>query len=87
MEVQGQREEGVATLVDVSVLNVQGENQEGDGIAGDVSLGEDDIYSGDESVEGVHFDDSEEERDMGDDGFNISDVGAAEAALIEELKK
>ncbi|KAJ1431586.1 hypothetical protein SESBI_07123 [Sesbania bispinosa] len=87
MEVQGQREEEAATLVDVSVLNVQGERQEGDCIVSDVSLAEEDVYSSDESVKGVYFDDSEEERDMGDDGFNLPDVGAAEATLNEELQK
>ncbi|KAJ1411450.1 hypothetical protein SESBI_21147 [Sesbania bispinosa] len=67
------------------VLNVQGERQEGDGIVGDVSLAEEDIYFSDELVKGAHFDDSEEEKDMGDDGFNLPVVGAAEVALNEEL--
>ncbi|KAJ1376307.1 hypothetical protein SESBI_50083, partial [Sesbania bispinosa] len=75
--------------VDVSVVNVEGERQEGDGIIGNVSAGDEDKNdSSDESLNNVHFDDSEEERDLGsDDGFNLHKVGVAEAALNEELQK
>ncbi|KAJ1400276.1 hypothetical protein SESBI_29660 [Sesbania bispinosa] len=67
--VQGQNN----AAVDVSVVNVEGERQEGDGIIGNVSAGDEDGYdSSDESLHNVHFNDSEEERDLGsDDGFNL----------------
>ncbi|KAJ1438726.1 hypothetical protein SESBI_02997 [Sesbania bispinosa] len=40
--------------------------------------------SSDESLKEVHFDDSEEERDLGiEDGFDLRDVGQAEEALNE----
>ncbi|KAJ1420642.1 hypothetical protein SESBI_14217 [Sesbania bispinosa] len=76
-------------IVDVSVVNVEGGRQEGDVIIGNVSAGdEDENDSSDESLNNVHFDDSEEERDLGsDDGFNLPEVGVAEAALNEELQK
>ncbi|KAJ1413283.1 hypothetical protein SESBI_19830 [Sesbania bispinosa] len=38
--------------------------------------------SSDDSVKGIHFSDSEEERDLGlDDGFDLPDVGEADAIL------
>ncbi|KAJ1381097.1 hypothetical protein SESBI_45445 [Sesbania bispinosa] len=85
MGVQGQNN----AAVDVSVVNVEGERQEGDGIIGNVSAGdEDENDSSDESLHNVHFDDSEEERDLGsDDGFKLPEVGVADAALNEELQK
>ncbi|KAJ1376302.1 hypothetical protein SESBI_50076 [Sesbania bispinosa] len=46
---------------------------------------EDDSDGSVDSMRGVHFDDSEEERALGaDDGFNHADVGHAEAELNEK---
>ncbi|KAJ1389916.1 hypothetical protein SESBI_37923 [Sesbania bispinosa] len=40
-----------------------------------------------EDLEGIHFDDSEEDRDLGlDDGFENQEVGVAEAALNEKIE-
>ncbi|KAJ1433050.1 hypothetical protein SESBI_06266 [Sesbania bispinosa] len=85
MGVQGQNN----AAVDVSAVNVEGEMQEDDVIIGNVSAGdEDENDSSDESLNNVHFDDDEEEKDLGsDDGFNLPEVGVAEAGLNEELKK
>ncbi|KAJ1411304.1 hypothetical protein SESBI_21348 [Sesbania bispinosa] len=54
--------------------------------AEDIDMVEDD-YSSDDSAKDVHFDDSEEERVLGDDdGFELTDIGEAEAALNQQLE-
>ncbi|KAJ1414014.1 hypothetical protein SESBI_19239, partial [Sesbania bispinosa] len=46
-----------------------------------------DGYSSDDSAKDVHFDDSEEERVLGDDdGFELTDIGEAEAALNQQVE-
>ncbi|KAJ1375684.1 hypothetical protein SESBI_50732 [Sesbania bispinosa] len=43
--------------------------------------------SSDDSVKGIHFNDIEEERDLGnDDGFDLPDLGEAEAILNEQIQ-
>ncbi|KAJ1385499.1 hypothetical protein SESBI_41623 [Sesbania bispinosa] len=79
VENQVQRQEEAVGISNV----VSGLNE------GGVSCADDkDNESSDESLKDVHFDDSEEERDLGlDDGFDLPEVGEAEASLNKELEK
>ncbi|KAJ1433090.1 hypothetical protein SESBI_06309 [Sesbania bispinosa] len=79
VEDQVQRQEEAVGISNV----VSGLNE------GGVSCADDkDNESSDESLKDIHFDDSEEERDLGlDDGFDLLEVGEVEVALTKELEK
>jgi hypothetical protein len=70
---------GISNEVDVEV-DVEVEAEDGD----------EDEGSSEESVGGIYLEETEEERDLGDDGFGLDGVGEAEAALnatVEAMKK
>lgn len=84
MEQGGRTEEGIVGRDERgkhggNEKGTSGRNEKGKGIdvggSGGVDPTDNDDASSDDSVEGIHFDDSEEERNLGmEDGFNIPEV-------------